>query len=276
MFRLFTQRALALGGKRLFRYASTSSNAFKYTLPIAVGLSSFAIYTTTNNNSISLDSKPYTSEDTINVDSTLLPFPREIKTSQGQFSQDIQLIGHGVRTVTFLSMKVYGIGIYIVQDDIKKAHTIIEKIGSDKLKDPKQSEEVIGELLSNGVRFVARICPTRNTDFNHLKDGLIKSILAHPKSKEVREELNIGLEQLREAFQGRRGSVPKNHSIALEIRENGKLAVSYMNPFKHEIVPMGIIDQPLVSRQLFLQYLSGERPLCEPLRKSSIEELSRL
>lgn len=274
MFRLVSKRILATAGRRQLAHSIKSAPILKYSLPLAIGISTFAIYQT--NPYISLDAQQFISEETVNVDSVLRPFPIKISASDGQFVQDVQLLGHGVRTVTFLAMKVYGIGIYVAEQDIAKVREIIAQIGAEKLTDPKQSEQVIGEMLANGVRFVARICPTRNTDFNHLKDGLIKSILAHPKSKEVREELNIGLDQLREAFQGRRGSVPKNHCLYLETRENGKLAVSYLNPFKHEIVHMGIIEEPLISRQLFLQYLTGVKPLSEPLRKSTIDGLLRL
>ncbi|RCK64464.1 Altered inheritance of mitochondria protein 18, mitochondrial [Candida viswanathii] len=81
---------------------------------------------------------------------------------------------------------------------------------------PEQSAEAVGKLLDNDVEFMARISPVRNTDFNHLKDGLIKSILAHPKSKELKEDLAPGLEQLRKAFT-RKGSVPKNHLLCWNV-----------------------------------------------------------
>ena len=47
------------------------------------------------------------------VDSSLNPFPTEIP--KGLFHNDFQLLGHGVRSVTFISFKVYGVGIYIAK-----------------------------------------------------------------------------------------------------------------------------------------------------------------
>lgn len=201
------------------------------------------------------------------VDSSLTPFPKEIRKSS-QFHNDFKLLGHGVRSVTFVSFKVYGIGIYIAEQDIPKTSKILTSLGKD-LDDPEQSVEAIGQLLDSDVKFMARLSPVRNTDFNHLKDGLIKSILAHPKSKEIKEELAPGLDELRNAF-SRKGSVPKNHLLCLEMLDGGKLSVSYVNPGK-KIDNMGVVDSPLISRQLFLLYLSGNKPLSKPLKDSCVQ-----
>lgn len=200
------------------------------------------------------------------VDSSLNPFPTEIK--KGFFHNDFELLGHGVRSVTFIAFKVYGVGVYIAKKDIPKASTLLVDM-ADKLKDPEESAQAIEKLLDNDIKFLVRLAPVRNTDFNHLKDGLIKSILAHPKSKEMKEELGNGLDELREAFT-RKGTVPKNHLLYLEMLDGGKLALSYVNPKKKEY-KMGEVTCPLVARQLMLQYLSGAKPLSPSLRDSCIE-----
>ncbi|KAL6453142.1 AIM18 Altered inheritance of mitochondria protein 18 [Candida maltosa Xu316] len=201
------------------------------------------------------------------VDSSLTPFPAEIKKST-HFENDFKLLGHGMRSVTFVSFKVYGVGLYIAEKDIPKASKILTSL-SGQIEDPVQSVQVVEKLLDNDVKFLVRLSPVRNTDFNHLKDGLIKSILAHPKSKEIKEELAPGLDQLRKAF-SRKGSVPKNHLLYLEIIDGGKLSVSYDHPGK-EFYKMGVVESPLISRQLFLQYLSGPKPLSESLRQSCVK-----
>ncbi|KAK6459802.1 altered inheritance of mitochondria protein 18, mitochondrial [Scheffersomyces xylosifermentans] len=235
---------------------------------------------------INLDSKvdEILPADSITVDSSIDPFPTVLKaTKDNSLHTDFQLLGHGVRTVTFVSFKVYGIGIYVAQKDVKKAKNLLKEQvkATDEelnvlLNDPVQSTEIVQKLLDQDVKLLARICPVRNTDFNHMKDGLIKSILAHSRSKEKREELNPGLEQLRETFQGRKGSVPKNHLLYLEILAGGKLAVAYENPVKKLVVEMGVVEEPLVSNILFLSYLSGSKPLSEPLRKSCVAGLESL
>ena len=99
---------------------------------------------------------------------------------------------------------------------------------ADKLKDPQESAQVIEKLLDSDVKFLVRLAPVRNTDFNHLKDGLIKSILAHPKSKEMKTELGVGLDELRQAFT-RRGTVRKPFVVPRNARW-GKMELSYVNP----------------------------------------------
>ena len=85
----------------------------------------------------------------------------------------------------------------------------------------------------------------------------------------MKTELGVGLDELRQAFT-RRGTVPKNHLLYLEMLDGGKMELSYVNPEKKPY-KMGVVDSPLVSRQLMLQYLSGAKPLSPSLRDSCIE-----
>ncbi|CUM48372.1 unnamed protein product [Debaryomyces tyrocola] len=216
----------------------------------------------------------------IAVDSSISPFPTAlISANQTNLNTDFQLLGYGVRSVTFVNFKVYGIGLYIANDDVSKTKKILSPdylstFGTENhslrelLSDPEFSAQLISKLLNENVRFAVRISPVRNTDFNHLKDGLIKSILAHPESKENKEIVSNGLEELRNVFSGYRGSVPKNHVLWLEILKQGSLSISYENPVKNELISMGQVKEPIISKLLFLQYLSGKKPLSEPLRKS--------
>lgn len=217
-------------------------------------------------------------ENSVSVDSSISPFANFLSSEQKNLHTDYQLLGKGVRTVTFLNFKVYGIGIYVAKSDISTIKRTLKAFKEDSietlLNDPVKSAEVISQLLDQHVRFTVRICPIRNTDFNHLKDGLIKSILAHPKSKELRGALNEGLEELRGVFKGHRGSVPKNHALWIELLKDGKLSFSYENTKTHELVDMGTVSKLLVGKLLFLQYLSGSKPLSRPLRESCAEGFS--
>ncbi|KAK6459837.1 altered inheritance of mitochondria protein 18, mitochondrial [Scheffersomyces coipomensis] len=236
----------------------------------------------TTNNSIKLekDNQALSIEESVSVDSSIDAFPLEIKQSDKKhLHQNYQMLGFGVRAVTFVGFKVYGAGIYISKDDIKQTKTILkgeDSISEEKLLDVEQSVQIINKLVENQVRFLVRISPVRNTDFNHLKDGITKSILAHPLAKQERERMGEGLEQLKQIFQKNRGSVPKNHLLYLEVLKGGKLSITYEDPIKNRVVEMGIVEEPLVSKALILQYLSGKKPLSDSLRKSSIHGLSEL
>ena len=243
-----------------------------------VALSAVALsYNISNDNQIeSADSI----NNTVSVDSSINAFPRVlVKSPTNELNADYTLLGYGVRTVTFVLFKVYGIGLYIAQADVNKAQKILGSLGSKDdvralLSDHEKSVDVVDKLLTSGVRFLVRINPIRNTDFNHMKDGLVKSVLSHPISKENRDTVGEGLDQLRNAFQGHRGSFPKNDLLYLESQQDGKLRVLCQN--KEKVTLMGEVKEPLVSRVLLLLYTSGKKPLSEPLRKNTVEGMLRL
>ena len=57
-----------------------------------------------------------------------------------------------MRSVTFISFKVYGVGIYIAKKDVAKASSVLMGM-ADKLKDPQESAQVIEKLLDSDVKF---------------------------------------------------------------------------------------------------------------------------
>ncbi|CUM66796.1 uncharacterized protein PRCAT00004478001 [Priceomyces carsonii] len=259
--------------KRAYNYQSIPRSRVPFSVLIGLACLSGYSYST-----LSSDSKKDI-ENTVSVDKSIDPFPTHLNNKGNSLSSsEFQLLGYGVRSVTFLNFKVYGIGLYIANDDINIAKNVLHRVQNvsslslkDSLLDPVESSLIIEQLIDEGVRFAVRISPVRNTDFNHLRDGLIKSILAHPKSKEVRESVSSGLDELRNAFSGRKGSVPKNHVLYLECLPSKRLKVAYFNPDKDTGVIMGTVNNPIVSKLLFLQYLSGKKPLSEPLRQSCVD-----
>jgi hypothetical protein len=126
-------------------------------------------------------------------------------------SQDYQLIGLGIRTVSFLAIQVYVVGIYIAVADIAKLQErLVRKLDPvatalvpserEQLKqlllDPERGEEAWEEVLRcgagtnvgtttaastattqpEGIRMAVRISPTRSTDYMHLRDGWVRGI----------------------------------------------------------------------------------------------------
>lgn len=199
---------------------------------------------------------------TVIVDSSASAFPKAI--------DNFTLLGCGIRAVTFVGFKVYAAGLYIqnnVSQEVKKL--IKEDFGDLKAE---ESTEVINKLWEI-TDYKVRISPVRNTDFNHLKDGFIKLILANPMAKN-NEQVAEGLDQLRNVFKGHKGSVPKGHVLLLE-SNGGKLSFTYQDPKGTEMV-LGTVEEPLVSKLLFECYLSSRKPLSDQLRKSCIEGLKLL
>lgn len=138
----------------------------------------------------------------------------ELSTSDGD---EYQLLGLGIRTVSFLSIQVYVVGLYVAKGDITELQqrlvrtaihppvassdesAAVSGIGADaatSLVPPERQQ--LKELLldadrgdaawtallkENGIRTAFRIVPTRNTDFMHLRDGWVRGITARAQQK---------------------------------------------------------------------------------------------
>ncbi|KAJ5731771.1 uncharacterized protein N7483_006279 [Penicillium malachiteum] len=134
----------------------------------------------------------------------------DITTSDGD---EYQLLGLGIRTVSFLRVQVYVVGLYVAKADITELQqrlvrtaihppvassdeaAAISGIGADAatslrqqlkelLLDPEHGDAAWNALIKeNGIRTVFRIVPTRNTDFMHLRDGWVRSITNRAQEK---------------------------------------------------------------------------------------------
>ncbi|AQZ18389.1 AIM46 (YHR199C) [Zygosaccharomyces parabailii] len=232
-------------------------------------------------------------ENTVVVDRSVSPFPIHLAPPQYPLSTSYSLLGYGFRYVTFVSFRVYALGIYIADQDRHLVHDVLstkflstvfidtdqakshKENVADAMKNPEKSAVLIGNLLDAGCRMLAKITPVRNTDFNHLKDGLVRTILNHPDAKNNYELLNPGLEQLKNAFT-RKGKVPKDHDLMLELQANGSLQLSYYDRGNDEMVILGQVNEPLVGKFLFSQYMSGPKPLSPSTQQSVAEHIVSL
>lgn len=216
----------------------------------------------------------------VDVDSAIDPFETSLTAKQLPFlKDDHKLIASGVRSVTFVGFKVYGVGIYIPTKDESK----LKKIIADFLKtnpgetvqtildDKLLSQEVV-DKISQAVPYAVRITPIRNTDFGHMRDGLTKSILANPMAKNHRDEVATGVEDLRTVFQGYRGSVPKNKTLWVV----SDTQTTSLHNTVNSIEDMGSIKEQIISRVLLVSYLSNLQPLSQPLRKSFVSYVTSL
>ncbi|KZT61233.1 hypothetical protein CALCODRAFT_491324 [Calocera cornea HHB12733] len=110
----------------------------------------------------------------LKLDSPAPPIPRKSKSSTSQSElfpptlphpsgATLTLVGKGIRTVTFLRIKVYDVGLYV---DLNAAGLEQgEKSAGDRMKG-----------LLEGSDMMLRIVPARRTNFTHLRDGFIKAL----------------------------------------------------------------------------------------------------
>lgn len=208
------------------------------------------------------------------------------KVSKQEGVQEYQLVGCGVRTVSFLRVEVYVAGIYIATDDIAALQQrLIRKIDpiattlvpseKDKLKqhllDGDKSEEIWNEILKDGgLRTLVRIVPTRNTDFQHMRDAWVRHLKARTQKNPNEygdESFGLSVQQLRQMLTG--GSVPKGREMLLCKGRQGELSIWYDDGKGSRRI--GCIEDERVSRAIFLNYLGGKEVASEKARKSVVE-----
>ncbi|TAQ89031.1 hypothetical protein B7494_g2616 [Chlorociboria aeruginascens] len=220
--------------------------------------------------------------------STIPTFPRVLEFGeQDGEGVEYQLLGLGIRTVSFLGIQVYVVGMYIATDDIASLQeSLIRKIDpiastlvageKEKLKellfDSVKSEEVWGSVLKDThCRTLIRIVPTRNTDFHHLRDAWTRQITARAQQNKTEfgdDAFGVAMGELKKLFN--RGSVPKGKELLLQRGKSGTLSVWY-DDGKTGAQRLGAVEDERISRAVWLNYLAGKTVASEGARKSIVE-----
>lgn len=227
------------------------------------------------------------------------PFPITISVPQDVFSngsQELRLIGLGVRTVTFLSVRVYVAGLYV--DD--KAFDVLKNLPdwkgfeaswmSNNKANDRSGEALISALLDQNITCAIRIVPVRPTDYNHLKGGLSRAIQSRAKaarksnllSPEADQALSHSIQELVDAFprstlaKGRTldmvispASSGKQGFLDLTLIEEGKI-------FGRVKAPSYAEKQFTVPRQLLLAYLADKDEISKPFKQSIVEGIEKI
>jgi hypothetical protein len=149
----------------------------------------------------------------VETGTTYVPyFPRTIRlptdtTGPEHVSSDAeyQLLGLGIRKVSFLRVQVYVVGLYVKTADIGTLQnhlintvnpTASALIPGEKedlrtaLLDPERSTQIWSDILAQrgtgAVDMAFRVVPCRGTDFKHLQDGWMRGIAS--RTDEVRRK----------------------------------------------------------------------------------------
>ncbi|KAF2721793.1 hypothetical protein K431DRAFT_284479 [Polychaeton citri CBS 116435] len=212
--------------------------------------------------------------------------------------EDYTLVGLGIRTVSFLSIQVYVVGLYIRSQDISslqaelihlvngEASTLIPSEKEElkrRLLDPNSSREVWQELLKvPGLKTVWRISPTRNTDFGHLRDGFVTGI--QNRIREARAalptpgaELEYDTEEFGQSVQDFKtilsgGKAPKGSIVLLTRDRQGVMDVYFQEKpgedgSERAMTKLGSIGDERIGKLIWLGYLGGAKVSSEAARK---------
>ncbi|CDO70261.1 hypothetical protein BN946_scf184942.g61 [Trametes cinnabarina] len=110
------------------------------------------------------EAAPPPAEEETRVDpATSIEFPTTLKINSRTPLPTFTLMGVGVRTVSFLGIKVYSVGFYA-------------DLTNPKLEDATPEEKI--EYIVRNRACVLRIVPTRSTSYSHLRDGFMRALQA--------------------------------------------------------------------------------------------------
>jgi len=97
---------------------------------------------------------------------TSLAFPNTLRVQSKSPLPEFTLVGVGVRTVSFLGIKVYSVGFYA---DLQNPNLKISRSATP--------DEKIEHIIRN-TTCALRIVPTRSTSYSHLRDGFMRALQA--------------------------------------------------------------------------------------------------
>jgi hypothetical protein len=214
-------------------------------------------------------------------------FPRTIRlptdtSGPEHISSDAeyQLLGLGIRKVSFLRVQVYVVGLYVKTADIStlqnhlintvnpSASALIPGEKDDLRKallDPEQSNKIWETILScdgtGAVDMALRVVPCRGTDFKHLQDGWMRGIAS--RTDEVRRKQAEMLRQ--QAVENKSIALPKpveenefsDESFGLSMKEFKNMFQGKGKAPKGSVIvltrnkqgALGALYQPLVQKE---------------------------
>ncbi|KAB5592621.1 Chalcone domain-containing protein [Ceratobasidium theobromae] len=187
---------------------------------------------------------------------TSIAFPTILKL-EGE--PEMTLLGLGVRTVSFLGIRVYSVAFYA---DLSKT-----------LRQCKNADECV-ELLIRTTSCALRIVPTRATSHTHLRDGFVRALQARQALRrkdgslgiEQEEALHISLQQFKGLFPAT--SFKKHQPLHMV------LSSPDVKPRQLRIPLLGAVQDTWIATEFFLAYFQGtiSPPLIEDV-KQNIESM---
>ncbi|KAL8709172.1 MAG: hypothetical protein Q9220_006052 [cf. Caloplaca sp. 1 TL-2023] len=261
-----------------------------------------------------------------------LPYGTSLPSSSNAEAEgeEYHLLGLGLRRVSFLRIQVYVVGLYISTrslphlqealvrayftssasgDSVASAATTLVENEKEDLKElllssdtdsRSRGAQIWNEILKNAdVDSVLRIVPTRATDFGHMREGWVRSIIARSGPPEkggvLTEQQKQGIERsvgdFKAIFGGGRKGVGKGKVLMMRRDGGGEMGVwaedddvlgltatttagedkTKEGGRKGEMRFLGGVKDERVSRLVWLGYLAGGNVASEDARKSVVD-----
>ncbi|KAI0935988.1 hypothetical protein AcV5_004248 [Taiwanofungus camphoratus] len=202
-------------------------------------------------------------EDTRLDPATSIAFPTTLRIPSKSPLPTFSLVGVGVRTVSFLGIKVYSVGFYA---DLANPNLNIPKSAS--------FEEKINHLVRNSA-CVLRIVPTRSTSFGHLRDGFMRALQAHLLLCRQRGTLSPEEEASVQSPLRKFKSIFPNTPLAKHTPLDILLTPPTPDPKQPRsliVRDLGSVQSDWLAPEFVLAYFEGEG-ISPPMKKSVVEGL---
>jgi len=189
-------------------------------------------------------------------------FPETLEIAGERF----KLVAWGVRTVSFLGIQVYNVGLYIPEAQFEVLPTYaLSNVGTE----PWSS---LIRMFSYPL--LLRIIPVRNTDYAHLRDGFIRST-THRLKKYSEEDVRKQL--VEESIQKFKGLFPR-----AKLRKGEVLSIVQCGPELRLFVgdgmeeDLGSVKNDDLARGLMSAYLVGDNVVSPDLRKRLDQKMRQI
>jgi hypothetical protein len=197
--------------------------------------------------------------------SSKVPFPMDITVPGTDMTQ--HLMGMGIRTKTFLKVKVYAFGLYV---DPEGAAEALSAFAGKTPKDLEKDDTFYDTILSQDFGMSLRLVMTRNVGGDDMADAFDGAL--RPRVLTAAAEMNMpggeeALDQFREFFNV--DEMTKESEIVFSCAADGTLRTSV----KGEVQPT--ITSPALCWALFDVYL-GDKPISGDGKKRVIQGIPGL
>ncbi|KAI8330929.1 chalcone-flavanone isomerase-domain-containing protein [Blakeslea trispora] len=185
---------------------------------------------------------------------TQTPFPIYLNTN----NEWKRLIGLGVRTVTFLKMNVYVVGMYMKKDDIQGLKSLEGWKDFDQSRFLEKSE-LAEVLVEQPYEISIRLVPVRATNTQHLRDGFLRLLMQRMKDQSMTEEEEREALKAMQEFKSNFVSmnVKKNSEFIFTKTAEGGLRMTY------EGKDWGTVENAWLAKNFVMGYLEPKAPSSE-------------
>jgi Chalcone isomerase like len=192
-------------------------------------------------------------DDPVKTSDTSSSFPDTLELDGDRF----RLVAWGVRTVSFLRVQVYNVGLYVPESQYAILPTYAL---SDSDSDPWPS---LIRIFS--VPLLLRITPVRNTDYTHLRDGFIRSTMSRLDKYDEGDERKAFLENSVTTFKTLFPKSKLKKGEILTIVQKGPELRLYHGHRMEE--SLGSVKNDDLARGLMSAYLVGDKVISPDLQK---------